>query len=537
MALLRRLIEQFPDISEDVVRLVFQQRGGDLSLVTRDLNTIEQERQKHDRISQTQQVPNQTDNATSSSQQASRASRTSGDSDTPNISPSNPININNISPKNPQPSTLLHPNVTRHRSESEISDSPHPNPVQRTTPQSRIIQSCNIQKEGQKWIATVNVSGSPTKVGEFDSHQQALEMGDLLSPPVWQEGNTCCCCAKELGILSGRHHCRNCGFVVCGSCSRTRWPTAMVPPLYCIRPDNKKQEKRSVRVCDSCHELTELFRLALLSGDLDAALDLESTGNINLNRPFAIYPNHLFPVHSAALGGNAKLLRWLVEDKHCPLLVAEGDQPLCTRDGKSALALACERRHANIVFLCVREFGCSVTEVRDVAVLQGILNVFVNLISPEDVLSRQTAPVSPHGLITESYGGHSEAPPTQATSSQATSSQAPPSQVPPINTPLSHRPDQGHSGSVGGIPIDASSPKAEDEIDDDMCCIVCFERPIDCVLVPCGHSCVCVACSSVLNHDCPVCRNEFRQAVKIYHVSTSPSFCCWAFCFMYHRIA
>jgi hypothetical protein len=61
--------------------------------------------------------------------------------------------------------------------------------------------------------------------------------------PVWQpdaSASKCTKCGTVFGMFSSRHHCRNCGHVVCESCSKHR---ATI---------EKFNYKEPVRVCDSC---------------------------------------------------------------------------------------------------------------------------------------------------------------------------------------------------------------------------------------------------------------------------------------------
>jgi hypothetical protein len=55
--------------------------------------------------------------------------------------------------------------------------------------------------------------------------------------------------------------------------------------------------------------------------------------------------------------------------------------------------------------------------------------------------------------------------------------------------------------------------------DKDMC-ILCMEKPRNMAMQPCGHLCCCVDCSSTLraqtNPKCPVCRGEFKDAVRVF---------------------
>ena len=52
-------------------------------------------------------------------------------------------------------------------------------------------------------------------------------------------------------------------------------------------------------------------------------------------------------------------------------------------------------------------------------------------------------------------------------------------------------------------------------------CIVCMEASVSCVIVPCGHACLCDECSSPskissLNDKCPLCRQDFESVVRVY---------------------
>lgn len=49
---------------------------------------------------------------------------------------------------------------------------------------------------------------------------------------------------------------------------------------------------------------------------------------------------------------------------------------------------------------------------------------------------------------------------------------------------------------------------------DDLC-KVCYERPLDCVLLPCGHLTTCVKCSGKLD-TCPVCRQVIAETKRVF---------------------
>ncbi|CAN0149941.1 unnamed protein product, partial [Laminaria digitata] len=46
---------------------------------------------------------------------------------------------------------------------------------------------------------------------------------------------------------------------------------------------------------------------------------------------------------------------------------------------------------------------------------------------------------------------------------------------------------------------------------------VCFERKVDCTLVPCGHHCCCLVCAAQFEQ-CPVCRADVEQKIRAISV-------------------
>ena len=48
-------------------------------------------------------------------------------------------------------------------------------------------------------------------------------------------------------------------------------------------------------------------------------------------------------------------------------------------------------------------------------------------------------------------------------------------------------------------------------------CVVCMSEPRDCVLVDCGHICVCTTCAQeLIPHQCPICRKRILQVIPVY---------------------
>jgi serine/threonine protein kinase len=65
----------------------------------------------------------------------------------------------------------------------------------------------------------------------------------------------------------------------------------------------------------------------------------------------------------------------------------------------------------------------------------------------------------------------------------------------------------------------AVGPLVEAEAAEKECCICLRAEELGklLALVPCGHRCVCAACSAlVVGHSCPVCRTEARQAIRVF---------------------
>jgi len=56
---------------------------------------------------------------------------------------------------------------------------------------------------------------------------------------------------------------------------------------------------------------------------------------------------------------------------------------------------------------------------------------------------------------------------------------------------------------------DSETEKNEKEL-----CVICWENPIDCVLLECGHRTICFKCSNL--QLCPICRNPITRAVKTF---------------------
>lgn len=91
-------------------------------------------------------------------------------------------------------------------------------------------------KEKEEWIT--HITNCIQKLNEGRTSKNNLA-------PQWipdKEADTCMRCNKtKFNVVNRRHHCRKCGFVICGDCSKKK---------YLL----KLQSNEPVRVCDKCFE-------------------------------------------------------------------------------------------------------------------------------------------------------------------------------------------------------------------------------------------------------------------------------------------
>ena len=69
---------------------------------------------------------------------------------------------------------------------------------------------------------------------------------------------------------------------------------------------------------------------------------------------------------------------------------------------------------------------------------------------------------------------------------------------------------QPNGNATGQVPTE--------EANDDSLCVICIDTAKTHVLVPCGHACVCAACSEMLGDPglCPVCRSDVAMAMRVF---------------------
>lgn len=188
----------------------------------------------------------------------------------------------------------------------------------------------------------------------------------MLGPPTWQEdgggyfgayeGLRCFMCRTTFGLARRKHHCRNCGHLVCSKCSAPRWPKTMLPKSF------KKGGGRQ-RVCDTCHTAFEAFRQALLDGNFARLREVFMTGYIrDVSCPYSVYPGNQYPVHCAAIGGSVDAMRWLLTECRAPLNSLDSKR-------HGPLYHAAKHQHVALMRYLVLDQKCLLTDITDRAVL------------------------------------------------------------------------------------------------------------------------------------------------------------------------
>lgn len=64
----------------------------------------------------------------------------------------------------------------------------------------------------------------------------------------------------------------------------------------------------------------------------------------------------------------------------------------------------------------------------------------------------------------------------------------------------------------------STPPRAPSQSEEDKLCVICFNRPVNCAVMPCGHSSLCHFCAINIFDDrgtCPICRKKIFQVLQI----------------------
>ena len=63
-----------------------------------------------------------------------------------------------------------------------------------------------------------------------------------------------------------------------------------------------------------------------------------------------------------------------------------------------------------------------------------------------------------------------------------------------------------------------STPEQQEGVRATSCleCRICFDRPVDVLLLPCKHLVMCSSCAAMSNRTCPLCRERISETLRVY---------------------
>ena len=139
-------------------------------------------------------------------------------------------------------------------------------------------------------VLTIRTNGTTERVlYSTKTKAEAIEVARCMAPPMFltkqqSPPTQCHICSSSFTKLRNRAiQCRNCGVYVCGSkksaCSTT-WNARMLPSTY-----HGEGSTKSVTVCGACEWLSQTFQTALRNGNLQEAICVWETGNLNIRQP------------------------------------------------------------------------------------------------------------------------------------------------------------------------------------------------------------------------------------------------------------
>jgi len=250
----------------------------------------------------------------------------------------------------------------------------------------------------------------------------------------------------------------------------------------------------------------------------------------------------MFPIHCAAMGGNVKLLKWLIDVHHCPIKMTNTGnrnshgtrQLITTSNGRTILDLAVEKKEVDILQYLVNQKKISVssetgTNATALMALEAVLKAMPGSLPLERksmsprIQRHKTNQRSPMRHITQGLTNRPQMKP-MTTQSLANIHRYEPKpnanlyQFPLFSVGMDDSDDESaeyydENGYTDGA--------IEDDIDDESVattikdpCLICYDSTIDCVLTPCGHQICCMRCSQNMSK-CPICSCKC-QSIRIF---------------------
>lgn len=92
-------------------------------------------------------------------------------------------------------------------------------------------------------------------INAYGKHQLQVR---VLGAPPWIDDSArtkCALCKSTFGTFNRKHHCRRCGEIVCGDCSKHTMNVAHPA----TKPSQAQPEKQPVRVCNLCYSTQNLI--------------------------------------------------------------------------------------------------------------------------------------------------------------------------------------------------------------------------------------------------------------------------------------
>lgn len=105
------------------------------------------------------------------------------------------------------------------------------------TPRKSFFVAASCQEEKQAWIE--HMTDCQSKLLMSGRHTLGSNFAVTWIPD--EASPTCMRCSLKFTVAHRRHHCRNCGYLVCGACSKNR---VMIEHIHPTKP---------LRICMQCH--------------------------------------------------------------------------------------------------------------------------------------------------------------------------------------------------------------------------------------------------------------------------------------------
>lgn len=117
------------------------------------------------------------------------------------------------------------------------------------TPRKSFFVAAACQEEKQAWIE--HMTDCQSKLLQSGNHILGSNFAVTWVPD--DSSPTCMRCSFKFTVAHRRHHCRNCGYLVCGACSKKR---VVIEHIHPTKP---------VRICKQCR--TELVDQEVVGPD------------------------------------------------------------------------------------------------------------------------------------------------------------------------------------------------------------------------------------------------------------------------------